>query len=63
MNSSILEELATQFPRLDPAVVADVWRSSQGNMDGVRDQLSEIVSLSVFHVGLNCGCNKRQPDC
>ena len=42
-DTSALEQLATEFPNLDPGVVADVWGSTEGNLDCVRGQLREMT--------------------
>ena len=45
--SKMIEKLATEFPELEPSLVADVWNASFGNMSQVRNQLKILVKLFV----------------
>ena len=52
MSTATLEQLASEFPKLDPDVVADVLGSSLGNIDCVRGQLKGMMVPICFGIDM-----------
>ena len=52
MSAKIIERLATEFPQLEPSLVADVCNASFGNISDIRQQLQILVN-DWFLLGQN----------